>query len=357
MKTWQISKPQADKAWNALQDRDSYDAVCSAMMILGEIAALDMLDNGVFSRNDNSTILIPVPEGRLFGLGMGAVLKGYDLEYLRISEREGVYSANHLQVGDRSLEVGETAWIGSPVNGENLRVGAAVDYLQSIGQLDTIALSHVLVNNVGKNHVQTKIDDWAIQGLMNCYADAGEHSVSDLQDEWMSLGETWASYGIQGADESGMAYARYVQEQIKRVKHTGVGATEYGKGVVLDILAKRAEVGPKLVEPLAAPSWPWLLACLNFLEAKTGFRLGVPDVDWHFELLVQAMVHDQLLVFEPKLHEQLYMVTARGRDHLSRIYGPTLDERHLRTEISKELRWLLVSGPTTINNRARMHRR
>lgn len=324
---------------------------------MGKITAVDMRDRIKLSSTECPTILVKAPSGRHFGMGMAGALDGFDIQYFWAPRKKGQCTAEDIHLQNSQVRIGTSAWIASPVNGENPYVSATLDLLRSKRELDTAAFCHILVNGYGKNKVQTSLEQWQMNGYMNCIHEGGDGYMGSFDSEWASLSEVLPSYSSQSEPTDAEEAAFELQSEIRKVHDTGLGPMEDGRGVILYLLTRRDVLASRSTRVATEPTWPWVRASLSLIEAKTGIDLGLPPIDWLFETVLIAMVHDQVLASRPTRYGAVYSVTELGKFQLSKAYLPIIDPGGLRAQVDKELGWLLHSPYSEINRLATAYRR
>ena len=146
---WRIKGSSSRSVWRNLQAAPSWEEVFSGLTAFGTIAALDMLDHASLSTRECPTILVKLPEGYPVGLGMVKAFPGVNVDYFRVRGRRTTYSADDILLRDENeVRLGAAAWVMSSVNGENLLARAAIDSVLGRQNLDTIALTHIIVNSL-----------------------------------------------------------------------------------------------------------------------------------------------------------------------------------------------------------------
>ena len=274
---------------------------------------------------------------------------GVNVDYFRVKARRTMYSAEDIILRDISrTRLGAAVWVVSPVNGENLLASATVDSVRGRQELDTIALTHIIVNSFGKVSTQTKIDQFGINGFMNFAQEAGNDPVSWYEDEL----ESW---GVAGPAEGEFAYR--LQKDIRRAQGTAIGAVEIGKGAVLYLLTQREKLVPGLVGDTYHPIAKWIHACLVYLEAKYRLDFGTPPSYRFFEAILTAMIHDGLLTTSHGVFGSEYRVSRKGRGLMATVYLPIIDDMRIPARIKREMRWLIRHSPRHLYDAGDLFRR
>ncbi len=357
LESWLIERPEAAQAWQGIQDRTSRDEVLNAMMSAGKTMAADMRERVALSPNECPTILVELRASSALGLGVGAALRGFNLEYFLHPQKKGLCSAGDIRLLRPNVHIGQAVWIVSAVNGENLHVPAALDSIQVRGTLETASLSHLIINAPGKRGSQTKLDRWQTRGYMHFLQEAGEDPIGSFFDEWETLdsGSRPDDRAMQVDERNAIPYE--LQEHIRKSINTGLGVVEMGKGATLYLLSRREVLGHRSTMPLADATWTWIRASLNLVEAKYRIELGLPAAERDFEGVLQAMVFDGLLTYEDRHFGPIYRASPYGKDRMSKVYLPILDGQGVRAKIDHEVEWLLKTQPPKINSTASAYRR